>query len=549
MSTFLLRKLPALALVALSLCAPALQAGEAVMLRVLAFNDFHGYVAPHGAVALERQLTALRAEADHHVTVSAGDMIGASPLESSLFRDEPTIEVMNQLGLDIAAVGNHEFDRGFAELQRLQRGGCASSGISERSQSCRGPDQAYAGARFSLLGANVIGSDGHPVFKPVEIRHYDGVPVAFIGVVTRSTPSLVPPSGVRSLRFIDEVDAVNRTVRALRRDGVRAFIVIIHEGGFVDRNDNDPACPSARGAVFAMAERFDPAVKAIFSGHTHQEYRCLRKGRLIMQAGSYARVLSRADLALDKQSGEIDLARSAFDNLPLRAPDTTDAATDSPVALLVKHYTELAKPLADQVVGKIAAGFDRSPINGTNSVLGALVADTQLAATRAATEGGAQIAFMNSGGLRADLRCENGPCEVRFRDLITTQPFSNALVTLSLSGTQLQALLEQQVRADRIALLQPSAGFHYRLDPTAPAGQRVSAMTLHGQPIQPLGSYRITVNAFLAEGGDGFTVLKQGRQRVTGIIDVEATARYLQQHIPSPDTTPRLAIAAQAPKD
>lgn len=521
--------------------ASAVNASDTVKLRVLSFNDFHGYVAPHGAVALERQLTSLRAEVTHHITVSAGDMIGASPLESSLFRDEPTIEVMNQLGLDIAVVGNHEFDRGFAELQRLQKGGCATDGVNHRSQTCRGPSQKFEGARFTMLGANVMGVDGRAVLKPVEVRRYEGVPVAFIGVVTRSTPSLVQPSGVKDLRFTNEVAAVNRAVRLLRRSGINAFVVIIHEGGFVDRDDSALSCPSARGSVFEMAERFDPAVKVILSGHTHQAYRCLRNDRLIMQAGSYARLLSKVDIAIDRRSGEIDLMQSSHENLAL---DASPAAVGSPVAKLVAHYTELVRPLADQVVGRIAAGFDRTPIGASNSTMGALVADTQLAATRAPADGGAQFAFMNTGGIRSDLRCDSDPCEVRFRDLVIAQPFSNALVTMTLTGVQVQALLEQQIRPDRIALLQPSAGFSYKLNPKATSGQRVSDMTLNGRPLQQKQTYRISVNAFLSEGGDGFTVLKQGRQRTTGILDVEATVRYLQQRVPEPDRQPRVILMA-----
>ncbi len=529
--------------VALLLSLFILPAGAAdrLMLRVLAFNDFHGHVAPHGAAALEQQLARLRSGIPHHVTVSAGDMIGASPLESSLFRDEPTIEAMNLLGLDIAVVGNHEFDRGFAELQRLMRGGCATDGISERSQTCRGPGGRFDGARFSMLGANVTGADGRPLLPPVEVRRYAGIPVDFIGVVTRSTPSLVPPAGVQGLRFTDEVAAVNRAVRALRRDGVHAFVVIMHEGGFVDRDDAELSCPSARGRAFAMADRFDPDVKLVLTGHTHQAYRCLRNGRLILQAGSYARLLSRIDLALDPASGRIDLERSTADNLPLPAADLPAA---TPVAARVAHYSELARPLADKVVGRIAAGFDRKPLAGANSTLGALVADTQLAATRAAADGGAQIAFMNAGGLRADWPCSAGPCELRFRDLASAQPFSNALVTIILTGTQLQALLEQQVRADRIALLQPSAGFRYRLDARAAPGRRVTGMTLDGEPVHAQRAYRVTVNAFLAEGGDGFTVLGQGRARRTGMLDLEATLRYLQSQVPVPDRLPRVELVA-----
>ncbi len=533
----------AAALLCLSLLPAA--TGEIVRLRVLAFNDFHGHIAPHGAGALAQQLVRQRAGARHHVTVSAGDLIGASSLVSSLFRDEPTIEAMNLLGLEIAAVGNHEFDRGFAELQRLLRGGCATDGVDERSQTCRGPGGRFDGARFTMLGANVMAEDGHTVLPPFAVRRYDGVPVAFIGVVTRNTRSLVRPSAVQGLRFTDEVAAVNAAVRMLREDGVHAFVVMLHEGGFVDRNDAELSCPSARGRAFEMAGRFDPDVKLVLTGHTHQTYRCLRNGRLIMQAGSHARRLSRIDLALERTSGRIDLVRTAADNLPLPAPALqANTQTNASVEALVAHYSELARPLGERVVGRIAAGFDRTPIGAGNSTLGALIADAQLAATRADADGGARIAFMNAGGLRDDLRCDAGPCELRFHDLARVQPFAEALVTMTLTGAQLHALLERQVRKDRIALLQPSSGFRYRLDPRAAPGQRVSGMTLDGEAVQPQRAYRVTVNAFLAEGGDAFTGFTRGSARRSGPRDVDATARFLAAQVPVPDRRPRVEIAA-----
>ncbi len=553
MKTRLIRLLLTAVLTA-TLPVAAMADASHVALRLISFNDFHGKLLPSpttpgaagrsrgGAAAMEAMVKDLRKDADHSLVVSAGDMIGASPLESALFYDEPTVEAMNAIGVDIGVIGNHELDRGLAELLRHRSGGCAAPAADARTVSCKGLASSYSGARFRLLAANVVDQHGKRPFDAYAVRKVEGVPMAFIGVVTRSTSSLVQPSGIVGLRFLDEANTVNRHVRKLRREqGIRAFVVLIHEGGFVDASDRALSCPTASGPVFNIADRIDPDVRVIISGHTHQEYQCVRGGKLISQSGSYGKTLGKIDLALDRRDGRIDLHRTRFDNVPVTAePEPSSAET--PVASLVRHYEALAQPIAAQEIATIDEGFDRAAIQQGNSTLGALVADAQLAATSDPKRGGAQFALMNSGGLRADLGCTAAPCVVRYGDVISAQPFSNQLVTMSLSGRQLIELLEQMARRPRLSVLHPSAGFSYTLDLSRPPGERVVEMRLHGELLRAHRTYRVTVNAFLAEGGDGFSPLKTGLHRVTGGIDADALVDYLKAAPRQPDRSPRVII-------
>ena len=544
--------------------------GEPVRVRVLAFNDLHGYLEPGGLALrlsdprdpaaaplqvgaggvahLATLVRRLRGEVPHSVLVSSGDAIGASPLVSALFREEPTIEAMNAIGVDLAVVGNHEFDRGIAELRRLAAGGCHPGDASPLA-SCAAPDGRFGGARFPLFAANVLDETGRPVFAPSVVREFEGVRVAFVGAVVRATPTIVSPAGVAGLRFEDEAESINREVDRLREaQGIRAFVAVIHEGGAIDGDWNDPRCPGARGAIFAIADRLRPEIDAVLSAHTHQGYACVRDapgnpGLRILQATSYGRGLSVLDLAIDRSSGEVLRPRSAARNLPVanglggdRAADAVHppVPADPAVDAIVAHFAARAAPLARGEVGRIsgaAARGDAGP--GGDSTLGRLVADAQLAATREPARGAARIAFTNPGGLRADLVCAaaDAPCPVRFGDAFAAQPFGNSLVVMTLTGAQLRAVLEQQftgTNAERPRILQPSAGFTFSWRRDARDGARIVDARLDGEPLSPTADYRVTVNSFLAEGGDGFTALRDGRRRLGGAQDVDALVDWLR---------------------
>jgi 5'-nucleotidase len=545
-----------------------------VPLRIIAINDFHGHLepgenaigVPHpqepartvalrsgGAAFLATRVNALRAQATNSVFVSAGDLIGATPLVSALFRDEPTVEVMNLLGLDLNAAGNHEFDHGVAELQRMARGGCAQTSRGA-VVTCANPRGTYDGMRFPVLAANVVSASGAPLFAPHVVKDVQGVKVAFIGAVTRSTPGIVMPAGIRGWRFEREAAAINRSVQALRQQGVNAFVAVIHEGGETDGGFNE--CINPRGEIFEIARALDGAVSVVLSAHTHRGYNCTIDGRLVIQGASFGRLVSVVDLVLDATSGEVrtDAARALNVTVPNGLDTDLDPAVraahpplhaDASVAALIAAYRERAAPLADAPAGRISAVFTRQADAGGDHAAGRLIADAHLAATR---DNGAQIAFTNPGGVRSDLR-PRADGRVTYGDLFTVQPFGNALVTMTLTGTQLKTMLESQwsrTTPERVRFLQPSAGFTYAWRSDRPHGERIDAdsLRLHGTRIRPDQSVRVTVNAYLAAGGDGFGVLRDGRDQVGGPLDVDALTAYLNERSKArplaPDPVPRI---------
>ncbi|HEX5638917.1 MAG TPA: bifunctional metallophosphatase/5'-nucleotidase [Burkholderiaceae bacterium] len=566
------RVLLAAATAVLALAAPqaARPQGDLVSLRVIAFNDFHGHLEPGenrieipdpadpsrtrplragGAAHLATLIARLRAEQPRHVVVSSGDLVGASPLVSGLFHDEPTIEVMNAIGLDFNTVGNHEFDRGVDELKRLAQGGCRTN-TSDHHRSCSGG--TYAGARFPFLAANVIDrSTGQPIFAPTFVREVDGVRIGFIGVVTRSTPGIVIPSGVAGVRFLAEARVLNEQAKALQDQRVQAIVAVVHEGGDADGHYN--ACANPRGAIFDIERELDPAIDIVLSAHTHRGYNCLIGDRVVIQGASFGRLVSVVDVAIDRTTGDIVRAQTRARNVPVLNGAEADAAlaaefpplpADTTVAAIVGTYRAAAAPLATRPVGRISAPFERRPGGGGDHALGRLIADAQLAATRV---NGAQVAFTNPGGVRTNLVASGAGGTVTYSDAYAAQPFGNSLVTLTLSGAQLKAMLEQQwsaTRPERARILQPSAGFSYRWDSRRPVGSRVDAIRLNGRALNPEDEVRVTVNSFLADGGDGFRALREGHNRVGGPLDLDAFTQYLGAESATrplaPTTPPRI---------
>jgi 5'-nucleotidase len=549
-----------------------------VTVRLLGFNDFHGNlekaglslnlpdpadpaktvrVATGGAAFLAGKLAELKAGNPNTVIVSSGDLIGGSPLVSAFFRDEPTLEIMNLIGVDLNAVGNHEFDKGVAELTRIVKGGCSTDMRDPNLASCARPSQgAYAGAKFPFLAANVVDAAGKPIQPPYVIKTFQGARIAFIGAVTRTTPTIVVPEGVRGVRFLDEAAAINTYVDEVKALGVQAIVAVVHEGGLTDSAWNDPTCANPRGEIFEIVNKLKPDVDVVFSGHTHQGYNCTVKGIPVMQAFAFGRGISQVDVVIDPATQDIDRTKTRALNVPVvndanppevaaKFPSVTPSAV---VAKLVADYAALAAPRANREIGRITATINRESAPGGDFPAGRLIADAQLAATAPADKGGAVIAFMNAGGIRADFNCAPvapaTTCAVTFGGAFTVQPFGNSLVVMTLTGAQLKELLEQQntgANAQRARMLQPSKGFTYTWDGGAAAGARVSNMRLNGALIDPAKPYRITVNSFMADGGDGYSVLSKGTDRVGGAQDVNALIAYLAANNPtSPDMTARI---------
>ena len=528
---------------ALALFSPAhAQSTAPVELRILAINDFHGNLRPPpGGIRIadpadtskkimvdaggaERMATLVNQLRDGHrntIFVAAGDLIGASPFLSAMFHDEPTIESMSMMGLALSAVGNHEFDEGKDELLRMQNGGC------HPVDTCLGP-HPFTGATFHYLAASTIEkASGKTVFPAYEIREFDGIPVAFIGLTLKATPDIISPQSAAGLEFRDEVETVNALVPELKARGIEAIVVLIHQGGTPSGDYN--ACPAIAGPIVDIVKNFDKAIDVVVSGHTHQAYVCEIDGRLVTSGDKYGTLVTAIDLKLDPVTRDIVSARA--DNHIVRI---ATLEKDAGQTALLESYDRVASPIANRPAGSVTETLSRTPNNTGESPLGDIIADAQLAATASVANGGAVIAFTNPGGVRTDVARKEGGA-VTFADLFASQPFRNQLVTLTLTGQQIKDMLEQQWSdPKRPRILQVSKGFGYAWDNAKGNGERIIAerMSLNGQPIDPAARYRVTVNNFLAVGGDGFTVLRDGTAWQTGVYDSDALDAYFKGNSP-----------------
>ncbi len=538
--------------IALDPASHVMAQAASVDLRILAINDFHGNLRPPaGGISIAdpgdktRKITVAAGGAEHMATlvkqlrqgakntifVAAGDLIGASPFLSAMFHDEPTIESLSMMGLEVASVGNHEFDEGKDELLRMQNGGC------HPVDKCQGP-HPFAGAKFRYLAASTIEKkSGKTVFPPYEIREFEGIPVAFIGLTLKGTLDIVSPVSVTGLEFRDEADTVNALVPELKARGVEAIVVLIHEGGFPTGDYNE--CPGISGPIVDIVKKFDKAVDVVISGHTHRAYVCEIDGRLVTSGDKYGTIVTTIDLKLDSVTRDVISARA--DNVIVR---TGAYAKDAEQTALLASYDKFAAPIANRRAGSITATLSRVPNDAGESVLGDVIADAQLAATRTEAKGAAVIAFTNPGGVRTDI-AKNEDGAVTYADVFASQPFRNQLVTLTLTGAQIKNMLEQQwLDPNRPRILQVSKGFNYAWDNAKPYADHVVAdrMSLNGQHVDPATRYRVTVNNYLAVGGDGFTVLKQGTAPQFGIYDVDALDGYFHANSPiAPASADRIA--------
>jgi 5'-nucleotidase len=507
-----------------------------VDLQILAINDFHGNIATtsgsFGGVGRADYLAANLAAAEaaapgESIFVSAGDLIGASPLVSALFHDEPTIEAMNLIGLEINAVGNHEFDEGPDELLRMANGG--SHPIDGDLDG-----DGFGGADFEFLAANVVVDEtGETIFPAYTVRNFRGVKVAFIGMTLESTPSIVTPSGVAGLTFNDEAETVNALVPQLQQNNIEAIVVLLHEGGFSDGGQND--CGTGlTGPIAEIVPQLDDAVDLVIAGHTNDEFICEIDGKWVTMADWSGRLFTDIDVTLNRATKDMTVV--AINNLPNSQAGVTP---DPALTALIDKYETLAAPLANTVIGSITSDILRASNAAGESALGDVIADAQLAATAPAGFGEADVAFMNPGGIRNDLLFAptgaEADGEVTYGEAFGVQPFGNSLVTMTLTGTQIDTLLEQQwVGQTSPRILQVSEGFSYEWSAGAADGNRVdiASITIDGVAIDPAGEYRVTVNSFLADGGDNFFELVNGTDRLGGEVDLDALVSYFGANSP-----------------
>jgi len=557
-------------LVALALVLPATVSAakptpKTVDVQLLAINDFHGNLLPPsgsggriGSAAsdalcvptsncvlaggfsyLADDVKDLEAtNPSRTLIVSAGDNIGGTPLISAAFHDEPTIVALNQIGLDVSAVGNHEFDEGVAELLRIQNGGCHPVDGCDTGHT-------YAGANFPFLAANVVYKDtGEPILPASTVKTVGGVKVGFIGLTLEGTPLIVSANGIQTVNFLDEATTINAAAQDLRSQGVRTIVVLLHEGGFQSVSMNPSTidtCTGMSGAVVDIVHQLHASISMVVSGHTHSAYNCLLPNRdeipiPVSSASSFGRLVTDIDMTLSTSSGKPTTI--AVDN-KIVFRDDPDAAA----ATLVANYQTAVAPIANAVVGSITANITRSGSAAGESALGDVIADAQLAYTQSA---GAQLAFMNPGGIRADLSFAQSPVGegdgvVTFGEAFDVQPFNNLVVTQDMTGAQIKAVLEQQWAActppgrsgNATVILQVSAGFTYSFNDTLACGSRISNLMLNGSPILAGTSYKVTLNNFIADGGDSFPAFTAGTNRVYAPdFDIDALADYLDANTP-----------------
>jgi 5'-nucleotidase len=558
------RALPGMAPVSVSYGLP----GANVQGQFLSYNDFHGAIDPPGGSGaavngtpaggveyLATWLKKLRAEASTQgrqtLTVGAGDMIGASPLVSAAFHDEPTIELMNEVGLQVTSVGNHEFDEGVDELIRMQNGGC------HPVDGCQDGD-GFGGAKFQYLAANTINNKtGLPILPPISIKFINGVPVGFVGLTLEGTAGIVNPAGIKNVHFADEIETANKWGNLLKLFGVKAQVLLVHEGGQQNSSVAVPTpgisdCNTFTGPIVPIVAGLNPEFSLVVSGHTHRFYSCTLPNSagtsVVTSAGANGQLITDIDYTLDRRSGRfaaITARNVAVENgvsdgkggwlkdasgVYLKNPDTVDAKAKK----VADKYRTAVAPLANKVVGKITGDIVRTANTAGESPLGDVIADAQLAYTKT---GGAQIALMNPGGIRADFAAAasaggEAPGEITYGEAFTVQPFNNLVVTQTFTGAQLKDVLEQQFVGfggqTSQKILQVSGGLTYTWSSSAALGAKISALALNGTAIDPAASYQVTTNDFLANGGDGFTNLKNGTGRTTAPgFDVDALVAYL----------------------
>lgn len=539
------------------------QPSRTVDVQLLSFNDLHGNLEPPAGSAgtvsetqadgtvtsvpaggVEYLATSLRKARKGHaysVTAAGGDMVGASPLLSGLFHDEPTIEALNKIDLDVTAVGNHEFDEGATELARLQNGGC------HPVEGCYEKGKKFKGADFPYLAANVTSEKtGKPILKPYTVWKKNGVKIGFIGVTLEGTPNIVTANGVKGLKFHDEIETVNKYAKELDRQGVKSIVALIHEGGAPASTSYNYDCDSPgagdgiSGPIVDIAKGISPKVDALVTGHTHQAYVCTvpdpsGKPRMVTSAASFGKLYTDTTLTYDLRTK--DIVRTSVKSANHVVSRDQAKATD--MTKLIARWNKLAAPIADKPQGWISADINGRGATTPELPLGDLIADAQLEGLAPADKGGAVVAFMNPGGIRADLVYAasggEGDGVVTYGEAFTVQPFTNMMNVVDLTGAQLVAALQQQVSGSNEAspkILQISEGLTYTLDLTKSGADRVVAGTirLNGEAIDPAKTYRVAMNEFLAGGGDGFAALGEGTNKLVGPSDLDVFNDYLAAH-------------------
>jgi 5'-nucleotidase len=519
--------------------APSVVPDAAVEINLVALNDFHGQLEAHsklvtvdgketritvggidnmaGAIALWRR------EDPQLMVVGAGDLIGASPVLSGMYADEPTVFALNQIGLRVSSTGNHEYDGGPDELLRKQQGGCVTS-VTDKACVWQ---PTFGGAKYTYLAANVTNKkSGATVMPAYRIETIKGLRIAFVGAVVRDTEHMILPTRIANIQFNDEVEALNRAIGEVKTQNVDAVITLIHQGA-VAKNLTHIDCPDLNGPIVKIVQQLDPVVRLVISGHSHNGYVCQIEGRTVTQAEAYGHLLTRIKLRI--VPGTHTVSSITAENIEI-APGKFTPTPE--IAKLLADLKARSKEVMSRPVARVGAqNIPKELDKDGSSRLGDIATDAQLAATRAF---GAQIAFINDKSIRTFLESTDGVAT--YSQVAATHPYGNTLNLVTLTGAQVREALEQQnwLATDRTVkerlMLQVSGGLTYRWDASRPLGQRVirESLIFNGAPLDDKADYRVCINNYLLQGGDNFTIFKQGRDLVdTGIIDLDAMIAYL----------------------
>ncbi|MEV4600446.1 bifunctional metallophosphatase/5'-nucleotidase [Amycolatopsis sp. NPDC049253] len=541
----------AAALATVAVTSVPASAAQTTDVRIITLNDLHGNLEPPagsagkvfmsdgtsvdagGAAYVATHVKQLEAQVRNSMVLSAGDNVGASPVISALFHDEPTIDFLNELGVKASVVGNHELDEGYQELLRMQFGGC------NKTDGCQFRP-TYQGADFPILGSNVYFTNGLPALLPFSVQFSGGVPIGIIGATLKDLPSVVTPDAIKGLKFGDEAQAINRTANLLDLLGIKAQVVLLHQGDETLPGAGPNDCKVApNGEADVIAKNVSPKVDAIFTGHSHQQYNCVindpaGQPRPVIQGASFGRLLSVVDLKIDLRTRDVIRSQTKAHNEVV----TRDVTPDPAVAKLVDEAKTKAGPIANKQVGTITADLTAAGAPSGESTMGDVIADAQLEGTKS---NNAVVAITNPGGIRADLTYASSPNGegdgvVTYGEAFTVQPFANIMQTITLTGANLKNVLEQQWgQPGGTKILQISSSLHYTYSASAPIGSRVSNITVNGTPVDPAATFRVSVNNFLAAGGDGFTEFTKGTDLAGGPVDLDALIAYLGAH---PGVTP-----------
>lgn len=513
-------------------------------IKLLGFNDFHGQLSTGrrvgtrpvgGAAVLASYLHAAEAQAqDGSIIVHAGDFVGGSPAASALLQDEPSIMFLNMLANSkctyedktdrgcnvVGTLGNHEFDEGLTEVKRLLDGGNHPTGPFL--------ENPWQGARVPYINANVVRTKGgKTILHPYVIKKIKDVNIGFIGAVLKETPTIVTPTGVAGLTFKNEAASINQQVAQLQAKGVHAIVVTIHQGQPQSPSNENPTNPGGTepttGAIVDIVKQLDDDVDIVVSGHSHSFMNTLisnnnGKKVLVVQAFSASTAYDDIDVTIDPATQ--DMVESSARVLTTWADQGPGLSPDAQVASLVSQAEATVAPLINQVIGTAAIALTTTENPAGESLMGNLIADAQRAATNT------QAAFMNPGGIRAGLAAG----QVTWGNLFTVQPFGNTLVTMKLTGGQILAALEQQWAGQPFPRILKTAGITYTWDAAAPVGSRIvlGSVKIGGAPLVTGHIYDVTVNSFLATGGDNFTAFKAGTNQTGGAVDLDALIAYIK---------------------